>query len=194
MSIWAWSAYDPTKALPEELRFDMLNASESRIGQILYTEFKPFKISRASTPWGEAELKWGKEGVVLRLNNREFARINTYLLKSKVELCFPNGKVLGFRPEKGRNADMDYSDGIGSVTVREENGDLPIGQTSQSLQMTKEEVKRMPKDQRPRSVETGKYTQYRISVSGTLPVKHQDILIALSLSASYLRLITETPT
>jgi len=196
LSFWSWP-YDPTKATPEELRFNLLDGNGKRIGEIACTSFQlklmsPSKVSMM-TPWGEAELGLEKGGPRIILNGRELAQLKGSLLKRGMEMLFPNGVKMSFAPLKGTRNDVQFTDANGSIGGYEETGTLPESEPSRSIQMTPDEIKRLPKHERPHSVETREFVQYRISSYGVLPVKEEDVVRTLCIMASVGILMDEIP-
>ncbi len=196
-SIFTWSAYSPTKARPEELKFELLDGNERRIGEFAYTTFN-FKLMAPinvaiMTPWGEAAIDYHESTPRISLNGRELASIGSSLLKRGFDLTFPGGRTLKFSHLKGGRNDIQYSDGSGRIDGIEENGVIPEGMTGRSLQLTPEEIKALPKADRPRSIETREYKQFRISTSGTFPVNEEEIVRALAIFASFGMLMEEIP-
>jgi len=186
LGIWAWNVYDPTKASSDELKFTLLDENERSIGQLAFTKFATIRAKETllNTPWGEGRIESVKGGVRLVLSGRELATVKVGLFRKELELMFPNSVGMVFRPIKGHKNDIEYSDGKGSVAVFEEKGSLPEGKPSPGPQMTKDEIKMLPKDQRPRSIETRDYVQYRIVTTGIISAKQEDIVAALSIFAS----------
>ncbi len=198
LGMWSLTGYDPTKARPEELRFHMLDERERVIGHLAYAKlgirFMKLEDSFLSTPWGEGIISSSKEGVRILLNGRELFLMKGSLLRGGFSLLSPTGANMVFRPIKGGRNDMVYSDGSGYFSVSEEMGRLPAPPPGRPLELTKEEIRRLPKEERPRSVESLEYVQYRFRVSGILPVEEDDLVAALVMFASYGCLIGEIPT
>lgn len=190
---WAWNVYNPIEARPEELRFDLLDERERNIGEITYGKMSIPKGVDVTTPWGRAKIEWSKGNVRILLNSKELVRLNMSWLGGKTDFIFQDGVVMQFNRIKGRRSDIEYSDGKGSVKFSEEEGTLPQGQPGLKVQMTKEEIKRLPKGDRPRSIETRDYVQYRITTQGALPLKKKDLFAALTIFAGLGRLLDETP-
>jgi hypothetical protein len=198
LSIWAWAAYNPTRAQPGELKFELLDANERRTGEFVYTSFelkllKPGKVT-LMTPWGEAEIDIQESRPRILMSGREIARLGGGLLQKGFDLKFPDGKTVVFKTLKGGKNNIQYAYELGSVTGVEERGTLPEGTPSRSIQMTPEEIKMLPKAERPRSIETRDYVQFRISVSGKLPVNEDDLVHALCVFASFGILLDEIST
>lgn len=193
---WLWSSYDPTKALPEELRFDILDERERITGQLAFDklEIRFMKVgdSVVRTPWGEGTIGW-KDGMRITLRGRELFVMSGSLLKKGFQLTSQLGVTLTFHQVRGRRNDIEYSDEKGYVAVLEEKGRLTAPPPGRPLPLTAQELKALPKDQRPRSVESLDYVQYRIKVSGSLPVPQEDLVAALAMFASFGCLISEMP-
>lgn len=193
---WAWSAYNPTKARPEELRFDILDDRDRITGQIAYENvgiaFMKVGESRLRTPWGQGAISY-EDGIRIRLGGRELFAMKGSLLKKGFELVSPSGIQLVFHPLRGRRNDIEYQDEKGYIAVFEEKGTLSSAPPGRPLPLTKYEVKALPKEERPRSVETLEYVQYRIRSGGVLPVPQDDIVAALVMFASFGCLIEEIP-
>ena len=192
LSRWAWKQHKPMKARPEELRFDLLGPDERKIGQINCTKFG-YKGSTLTTPWGEARIEFVKHGVHILVGDRELTRIGGSLFKKEVDMTFPDGTLMAFKPRKGHKNDIEFSDGRGSVGFFEEKGTFPGDSPGRPLQMTKEEIKRLPKADRPTSLESRDFVQYRVMVWGILPVSQDDLVKALALMACFGCMIEEIP-
>jgi len=191
---WAWNAYNPSKALPEELRFDLLDEKEKHIGQFVFGRIRVLKGVDLSTPWGPATIDWPKGGARISLGGRELVRLDSSFFKKTVNLKFPDGTTMAFNMKKRTSNDIEFSDGKGSVGLFEESGVVPVGHPGMKVQMTKEEIKMLPKKERPRSIESREYVQYRVMTWGTIPVKSDDIVAALTIFACFGRILDEIPT
>ena len=190
---WAWNAYQPAIARPEENRFDLLDEHGKVIGEVTYGKMGLRKGAEVTTPWGPAKIEWPKLKVRILLNDEELVRLDMTLLGRKADFVFKDGIVMQFNQIKGSRVDIQYSDGNGFVSFEEENGTLPEGHAELRVQMTKEEIKRLPKGERPRSIETRDYVQYRITTQGALPVERDDVIAALTIFAGFMRLMDESP-
>lgn len=188
-----WNEYNPSKALPEELRFDLLDENERQTGQLVCNNYSILKGVEFSTPWGPAIVNFSKGGFQLSLGGKELAHIveKGMVLKKGLELAFLNGVKMGFKPRKGFPNDVEFSDGVGSVGIFEESGVLPAGHPGLRVQMTKEEIKRLPRRERPRSIESRDYVQFRVMTWGKLPVDQEQVVAALIIFACFGRLIDE---
>ena len=197
LSLFTLRPYDPTKAGPDELRFDVFDDRERITGQLAYNKlgirFMKTEDSTVSTPWGEGTIRTSKEGVRILLNGRELFLMGGSLLKRGFELTSPTGVKLLFHPIKGKRNDIEYADDRGYISVVEEQGRFSAPPPGHALQPTKEEIKSMPKDSRPRSVESLEYVQYRIKMAGLLSVSQDELVAALAMFASYGCLMTEIP-
>lgn len=198
LGLFTLRPYDPTKAGPEELRFDVLDERERRSGHLAYTKLgvKLLKMEDAilSTPWGEGTIRMTREGTRIFLRGRELFMMKGSILKKGFQLVSPDGAELLFYPIKGHVNDIEYSDDNGYISVVEEKGQLTVPAPGHELQPTKGEIRTMPKADRPRSVESLVYVQYRIKVAGSLPVAQEDLVAALAMFASYACLMSEIPT
>jgi hypothetical protein len=191
-----WAPFNPKKASPDELTFELLDAGQRTTGKIVVTKFsvRPTSIGlTANTPWGQADLRYTKEGPRIYINEREIALFRSYMLKGRAEFVFPDGTIMKFDKVKGRRNDIVYSGQDGRVGIFEERGTLPDGARARPISLSKDEIKMMPKEDRPRSVETDDYVMFRIEVEGKTPVNQEDIIIALSVVACFGRLIEEIP-
>jgi len=193
ISRWAWNAYNSVKARPEELRFDLLDEKEKIIGELTYGRTSLIKGVSLTTPWGPAKVEWPKLNMKISIGDKELARIDMPWLGGKWDLIFHEGVAMHFRNVNRRKWDTGFSDGKGSVDFAEEEGTLPPGHPELKIQMTKEEINRLPKTDRPRSIETRNYIQYRIVMSGNLPVKDEDIVASLAIFAGIMRIADEGP-
>jgi hypothetical protein len=192
-----WKGYSPFNARPEELKFELLDGSDKRIGEFAYMtlELKLLKSLNAAltTPWGEATVTPKKNGPAMTLNGSELATIGGSIFKKGFDLTFPEGRVLKFSLLKGGKNDVQYSEGSGQIVGIEEKGTLPEGTPSRSIRLTKDEIKMLPKEDRPRSIETLNYKQFRISTSGTFTVDEDRIVRSLAIFASFGMLMDEVP-
>ena len=190
------TGFNPGKARPEELKFDIFDGNQRTIGQLVCQKFEMRLRSSKfimSTPWGDARIEYSKGGSRIFIKERELLQLKLYGLNGRVDLAFPNGTVMQFDRVKGKRNDIVYSGDDGRVGFFEEKGTLPEGARARPLTMTREEIKALPKEDRPHSVETDDYVQYRIVVGGTLPVREDDVVRGLCVFASFGRLIDEIP-
>jgi len=191
--MWAWSAYQPQKGLPEENTFDLLDEREKITGKIVYGKIGWRAGAEVSTPWGPAKIEWPKFKVKILLNGEELVRLDMTLMGKKTDFVFRDRVVMQFNQVRGRRNDIQYTDPNGFVSFTEEQGTLPEGHPEPGIQMTKEEIKSLPKSERPHSIATHDYVQYRIAVGGALPVSSDDIVAALTIFAGFMRLMDEAP-
>ena len=197
LGIWAWSAYDPTKAQPGELKFELFDGNDRRIGELAYTSFElkllsPKRVTM-TTPWGIAEIDITGSSPRISLNGHELAQLKGSLLKRGFELVFSEGKSIRFMPLKDGKNDIEFSDGNGSLIGVEEKGVLSDDEAARRIQPTPEEIKMLPKNERPRSVESRNYRQFRVKVAGVLPVKEDDVARTLCIFVSFAMLVDEIP-
>ena len=192
-----WNHYNPSKALPEELTFELLDGNEKKIGSLVYNKVNFLKGSELTTPWGKVEIafkrSW-KNGPTISLNERELVKFDVHMLKKNAVLTFSNNVTMIFVPRKGFKNDLEFFGDQGYFGIFQEKGELPESMPSKEPQLTKDEIKMLPKDQRPRSIVGRKYTQFRIKSSGVLPVKLEDVVAALVIFASFGCLVDEIPT
>jgi len=193
ISHWPWKIYEPAKGLPEELAFNLIDENERIVGEIIYGKASLLKGVDVTTPWGLAKVEWPKLKVRISLAGQELVRFDMSWLGGKTDFIFRDGVVMQFTQIKGRRCDIEYSAGKGSASFCEEEGTLYQGYPGLKVQMTEEEIKRLPKGDRPKSVETRDYVQYRITIDGTLPVKNDEVVAALAILAGFLRLMDEAP-
>ena len=193
-----WRAYNPAKAKPEELRFDVLDEKEKVIGQLAYTKlgFSHFKWedSVMNTPWGEGVIRPEKYHYRISIDGSELFLMKETgaVLKKGIELTAPNGAKLNFKRTGFPCANIEYSDARGYVAVLEEHGALTIRTGGRPASLTKEEIKMLSKEDRPTSVESLLYVQYRLKTSGALPVRLEDVVAAMFMYVSFQRLIEES--
>ncbi len=195
LGLLSFNSFNPKWARPEELRFDILDERDRVTGSIVFTKLGSGLIkvedTTLTTPWGPGRISFSKEGPKLFLNERELVTIGGSLLKKGLDLIFSSGAVMSFMPVKGKRNDIEFSDGTSSVSATEERGRLTGAEIGRPLQLTKEEIKALPKDQRPTSVETLDYIQIRIRIAGKVPIPESDLVAALAMLASYGQLAQE---
>ncbi len=198
LGLFTFRPYDPTKASPEEMRFDVLDDRERLTGRLAYDRLG-VRLLRAedtvlNTPWGEGRIQMSKEGTRILLKGRELFMMKGSVLKKGFQLVSPAGAELVFHPIRRGVNDIEFKDDKGYVAVIEEKGVLAAPAPGHELQPTKEEIRAMPKAERLRSVESLAYVQYRIMLGGALPVAQDDVVAALAIFASFGCLIGEIQT
>src|SRR5512137_1951119 len=168
-----WSNYAPLHARPEETRFELLDENGKGVGEFAFTsiEFKMLALLKVAltTPWGEASIVPLESGNAITLNGTELATVGGSVFRKGFSLTFPVGRTLKFDHLASGKNDVQYSEGSGRIIGVEERGTLAEGEPSRSIQLTREEIKMLPKADRPRSIETRNYKQFRILTSGTFP-------------------------
>jgi hypothetical protein len=200
-----WSTFRPEKARPEELKFDILDDREKVIGQLTYTKVGfglnqlRWKESTMSTPWGEASIQpekgMGQYRIVVDGKGSFLLKEAGAVLRKGIELTSPEGLKLHFRLtdllSKLGTQDFEYSDANSYAAMLEEHGKLTEMPAGRPLVLTNEEVKALSKADRPTSVETPLYMQFRIKARGDLPIIQDDLLAILAVYASFLCLMQE---
>jgi hypothetical protein len=187
-----WSAFNPEKALPQERRFDLLDANEKKTGELCYTSFKAGNESFVDAPWGQTKtlVKNRLKGIeIIEIQGRPVAEVHFSPLKNDVIFTFANGTVMKFDARIIRS-DMEYSGETGAVEVREERGRLE-SERPVSPKLGKDELKNMAKYDRPRSYGNDSYRQWRVLCSGIIPVNEKDVMVALAIYMSELELCAE---
>lgn len=198
LGLFTLRPYDPAKASPEELRFDVLDEREKRVGQLAYDRLgiRLLKTEDTvlNTPWGEGRIQMSNEGTRIFVKGRELFMMKGSILRKGFQLVSPTGAELVFHQLKRGVNDIEFSDGNGYVAVVEEKGELAAPAPGHELQPTRQEIMAMPKADRPRSVESLVYVQYRIKMAGALPVPQDDAVAALAIFASFGCLMGEIQT
>lgn len=187
-----WSGFNPEKALPQELRFDLLDGNETKTGEIHYISFKTGKGSLVEAPWGQTKIypKYRlKSTESIEIQGRPVAEVHFSPLKNDVVFTFANGTVMKFDAKIIRD-DMKYSGETGTVEVKAETGRIESGNTA-SARLSKDELRNLAKDERPRSYENDPYRQWRLICSGIIPVDKRDVMVALVMYMSELELVAE---
>jgi len=185
-------------AVPEERVFHILENPGRRTGQIVYTEFRSARIGEANTPWGEATitleegiLRTGERGFLkIVLGDRPVATVKLGLLK--YTLTFSGQLTMDFKWKK--DGGSAYTGETGTVVIREEEGLCSDSERRPSSPLSKNELKKIPKERRPRSADSNRYTQDTIRVSGILPVDEDDLVFTLAMLISEEMLEYETAT
>lgn len=197
-----WNSFRPSRAKPEELRFDVLDDKEKVVGRLEYTKvgFNPLKWEHSvmSTPWGEGIIRPEKAGFQFRIlmDGKELFCLKETgaVLKKGIQLTAPDGVKFDFKLVNLPGSNLEYSDGKGYIGLFEEHGSLAGSPAGHPIALTKEEIKRLPKADRPSSVESLDYVQFRVKAGGVLPPRLDDIVAAIFMWTSYGRLINEIPT
>jgi len=196
LGFWAWNAFGTAKAHSEELRFDILDGNRKLVGRIVCSNPKMSKSLEGcalSTPWGEGRIEpLGGEARII-LDNRELALWKMDSKKREMLFTFPNGTHIQFEGFKRNRYDIEYRSESGYIGFFREEGTLPEGASNRSVAMSREEIKALPKKDRPRSIETNDYIQFRIDIGGVLPVREDDIIKALCILSVFSRLKDEEP-
>lgn len=200
-----WSTFRPEKARPEELKFDILDDREKVIGQLAYTKVGfglnqlRWKESTMSTPWGAAAIQpekgMSQYRIVVEGKGSFLVKEAGAVLRKGIELTSPEGLKLQFKLtdllSKFGRQDFEYSDANSYAAMLEEHGTLTEMPAGRPLVLTNEEVKALSKADRPTSVETLDYIQFRIKAGGALPIVQDDLIAILAVYASFLCLLLE---
>lgn len=190
---WPWKVYDPTVAPSAELRFEVMEENERKVGEIVFTKFRVFGTSTLNTPWGEGSVE-SSVGTKILISGRVLASFKSHIIGGeKLVATFSNGTEMVFNSRSGHKDDVEYTDGKAYAGIFVENGALPQGARDRTIELTKDEIKRLPRRERPRSTETGVYTQYRIVLEGNPAVERKDITSSLAILVSFAQLMREIP-
>jgi len=187
-----WSAFNPEKALPQELRFDLLDGNEKKTGEIRFVSFKTGKGSLVDAPWGQTKIYPKhrlKSTESIEIQGRPVAEVHFSPLKNDVVFTFANGTAMKFDAKIIR-ADMKYSGETGTVEVKAETGRIETGNTA-STRLSKDGLRNLAKDERPRSYENDSYRQLRLLCSGIIPVDERDVMVAIVMYMSEIELVSE---
>ena len=190
---WPWRIYDPTMAPSDELRFEVVEENERKVGEIVFTKFRVFGTSTLNTPWGEGSVV-SHVGTEVLISGRVLASFKSHILGGeRLEATFSNGAKMTFNSRSGHKGDVEYTDDKAYAGIFVEEGTLPEGALNRTLGLTKDEIKRLPRRERPRSTETGAYTQYKIVLEGNPPAERKDITSSLAILVSFTQLMMEIP-
>jgi hypothetical protein len=169
---------------PEERRFELLDESLKTIGHISFDVYEELTQAVATTPWGRFDLT--TQGGIFRNGRRGSLSISRegqvvsvlepHLLR--LDFNFPGRAVMPFKIRPGHFV-LKFEGETGSVGVSVEEGTTAgtggFGAHDRALK----EVKALPKENRPNSVEDPSYSQFAITVSGILPVNEDDVIQSL---------------
>lgn len=193
IGFWSWNAFGPSKAAPEELRFDLLDGNSRLVGNLVCTEFPTSHSPKyaVKTPWGEGRIEFSRGAAHISLNSQELGALRASSSKNRVEFVSPRGAIMEFDRTKGRGDDLIHSSEDWYMGFFAEAGTLPENAQNRRMAVTRDEIKALPKKDRPRSIETNNYVQYRIDVGGALPIRQDDIVRALCIFVTYRRIVHE---
>lgn len=175
--------------IPEERAFDITAPTQKMAGRIVYTEDGGGRSGKATTPWGTTTisleggfLRNGRRGfLMIVLEGRTVANVKPGI--SRLHFSFPERTEITFDWLKEALVQYSYRGEACSVTIAEEEGeDL---KRALPFPPSKDLLKGLPKEDRPRTTETNHYTQYTIRKSGTVPIDERDLIVVLSMYLSW---------
>jgi len=184
-----WKGSFLARTTPEEKTFELLDAAGNRTGQLVYTDYEEASHAKARTPWGEAGviagggfLRDGTRGfLTVALGERAIVGMVPHLLRW--DFSFANGSVMSFKMRPWGYS-LTYSGETGTVRVLQEEGTAPESERSAATLPTGKDLRKLPKEKRPRTIETNQFQQWTISVSGILPVEERDVVASLIMFTS----------
>ena len=177
---------------PENRRFEFLTGKESAIGSIVVHTCHPNRSYRASTPWGELEIR--KSGLTrydVLQGSILIGTVKERLSGRTAFVSFPMGQELRFRGPLLGYSKMKAETEAGNVSIVAESGLRPNPGPNRNISVKSKEFRMLPEEEKKAVVETDHYMQWRISLSGLLPVRDDDILKVLALNLCRSKLYLE---
>ncbi len=174
--------------IPQERVFYILDEGRKKSGEIVYTAIGPGgRSGTAATPWGQATisieggLRKGRRGYYeIRLSERVISKVFPGITSPR--FSFPGAPEMSFIWLKKVGVLYTFQNESCEVTVSVAKGD----DTHRVMTpISKDELKALPKEDRPSSNETNHYTEFTIRSSGTLPISAIDLTVSLALYLSW---------
>jgi len=177
---------------PENRRFEVISEKGTASGAVVIHTCQPNRLYRASTPWGDLEIR--KSGFaryeVLQGSNL-LGSVKEKLPGRTAIVYFPTGQDLHLKGSRLWNSKMKAETEAGSVSIVPESGLGPNPRPNQNIRLKKKEFDMLPEEEKKAVVENDPYVQWRISLSGFLPARDDDILKVLALNLCRSRLYSE---
>jgi hypothetical protein len=177
---------------PENRRFEVTSEKGTTVGSVVIHTCRPNTFYRAATPWGELEIR--RSGFaryeVLQGPNL-IGAVKERLTGRTAIVSFPMGQELRFKGSMLWYSKMKAETEAGSVSIDAESGLRPNPGPNQSIRLKTKEFKMLPEEEKKVVVETDRYVQWRISLSGSLPARDDDILKVLALNLCRSKLYSE---
>jgi hypothetical protein len=177
---------------PGNRRFELMSDKGSAVGSIVIHTCHPNKWYRASTPWGELEVR--KSGLTrydILQGSILIGTVKEKLTGRTVVVSFPMDREIRFKGRGLGYSRMLAETETGSVSVVAESGLRSNPGPNQSIRLKSKDFRMLPEEEKKAVVETDRYVQWRISLSGSLPVRDDEILKVLALNLCRNRLYLE---
>jgi len=175
---------------PENRRFEFMSDKGSAVGSIVIHTCHPNRYYRASTPWGELEVR--KSGLTrydVLQGSILIGTVKEKLTGRTAVVSFPFDREIRF---KGwMYSKMQAETETGSVSIVVESGLRSNPGPNQSMRLKSKEFRMLPEEEKKTIVETDHYVQWRISLSGSLHARDDEILRVLALNLCRNRLYSE---
>jgi hypothetical protein len=177
---------------PENRRFEVISEKGTTLGAVVIHTCQPNGLYRASTPWGDLEIR--KSGFaryeVLQGSNLVGA-VKERLPGRTAIVSFRMGQELRLKGSRLWSSNMKAETETGSVSIAPETRRGPNPRPNQSIRLKMKEFDMLPEEEKKAVVENDPYVQWRISLSGFLPARDDDILKVLALNLCRSRLYSE---
>ena len=168
---------------PENRRFEFMSERESTVGPIVIHTCHPNRFYRASTPWGELEIrKSGLTRYEVLQGSILIGTVKERLTGRTAVVSFPMGQELRFKGSMLGYSKMKAETDAGSVSIIAESGRRPKPGPNQNIRLKTKEFAVLPEEEKKAVIESDHYEQWRFSLSGSLPARDDDILKVLALN------------
>lgn len=162
------------------------------MGAVVIHTCQPNNLYRASTPWGELEIrKSGLTRYEVLQGSILIGTVKERLTRRTAVVSFPTGQELRLKGSMLGYSKMKAETDAGSVSIVAESGLRPNPRPNQMIRLKKKEFDMLPEEEKKAIVEYDPYVQWRVSLSGFLPARDDDILKVLSLNLCRSRLYSE---
>lgn len=169
---------------PGERRFEILDESLKTIDHITFDFWEENERAEATTPWGritastqDGYFRNGRAGTIkISRDGHVVTILRGHLLR--MDFDFPGRTVMPFKLRPGRFV-MRFEGTTGSAGLSIEQGTSEGEGGRKSHGLAWKEVKALPKENRPNSVEVSSYSQTTVRISGILPVDEKDVVMSL---------------
>lgn len=177
---------------PQNRRFEVISEKGTTVGSVVIHTCRPNKFYRAATPWGDLEIrKSGFARYEVLQGSNPIGAVKERLTGRTAIVSFPTGQELRFKGSMLGYSNMRAEADAGGVTIISEYGHRQNPGPNQNIILKKTDFNMLAEEEKKAVVETDRYVQWRVSLSGFLPARDDDIFKVLALNLCRSRLYSE---
>ena len=177
---------------PENRRFEVISEKGTTVGSVVIHTCRPNKFYRAATPWGDLEIRRsGFARYEVFQGPNPVGAVKERLTGRTAIVSYPMGQELRFKGSLLGYSKVKAEAEAGSVTIILESGHRQNPGPNQNVSLKTKDFNMLPEEEKRSVVETDRYVQWRISLSGFLPARDDDILKVLAMNLCRSRLYSE---